>query len=404
MVKGLAFKLANTASPTARQNATLIGSMGFNQILAWGSTFYLPAVLAEPISHSLSTSVPAVVGALSWSLLVAGLCAPVVGRIIDKHGGKWVLAFSSLLLALGLIAMSFATGLLVYYIAWTVLGLGMAAGLYDAGFATLGRLMGAKARSSMTGLTLIAGFASTVAWPFLAAMDANYGWQTTCMVLALIHLVVGLPLHLLTVPTPSPRVDEPQKVAKKSYAPADPRLVWIALLFTLHAFVMSALAVNLIALLRGHEISAAMAVTFGALMGPSQVVARLLEYTFGRNAHPVWIARLGILACMVGLLALGPGIVMLSLLAVVTFGGGNGIMTIARGTVPLTLLGSINLGMHLGLIARPVLIAQAVAPMVCAYILVQLGPNWLIWIMAGILGVGALVAFTKLRTFDSSVV
>ena len=144
------------------------------------------------------------------------------------------------------------------------------------------------------------------------------------------------------------------------------------------------------------------AAPFGALMGPSQVVARLLEYAFGRNAHPVWIARLGILACMVGLLALGPGIVLLSLLAVITFGGGNGIMTIARGTVPLTLLGSINLGMHLGLIARPVLIAQAVAPMVCAYILVQLGPNWLIWIMAGILGVGALVAFTKLRTFDPS--
>jgi hypothetical protein len=107
---------------------------------------------------------------------------------------------------------------------------------------------------------------------------------------------------------------------------------------------------------------------------------------------------------MVGLLALGPGIVLLSLLAVITFGGGNGLMTIARGTVPLTLLGSINQGMHLGLIARPVLIAQAVAPMVCAYILVQLGPNWLIWIMAGILGIGALVAFTKLRTFDSSVV
>ncbi|WPC28410.1 hypothetical protein OE648_01080 [Pseudomonas moraviensis] len=173
----------------------------------------------------------------------------------------------------------------------------------------------------------------------------------------------------------------------------------LPLFFTLHAFVMSALAVNLIALLRGHEISAALTVTLGALMGPSQVAARLLEYAFGRNAHPVWIARIGILACMVGLLAVGPGIVMLSLMAVIIFGGGNGIMTIARGTVPLTLLGSSDLGMHLGLIARPVLVAQAVAPMACAYILVQLGPNWLIWIMAGILGVGALVAFTKLRAF-----
>ena len=392
----------STAAPTTRQHATLIGSMGCNQILAWGSTFYLPAVLAEPVSHSLNISVPAVVGALSWSLLVAGICAPVVGRTIDKHGGKWVLASSSLLLALGLITMSFASGLFVYYIAWTVLGLGMAAGLYDAGFATLGRLMGARARGSMTGLTLIAGFASTVAWPFLASMDASHGWQTTCRVLALIHLAVGLPLHLLTVPLPTPRATESAKIAKASYVPADPRLAWIALLFTLHAFVMSALAVNLIALLRSHEISAAMAVTLGALMGPSQVVARLLEYAFGRSAHPVWIARLGILACIVGLLALGPGMVMLSLIAVITFGGGNGIMTIARGTVPLTLLGSTNLGMHLGLIARPVLVAQAVAPMACAYILVQLGPNWLIWIMAGILGIGALVAFTKLPAFTPS--
>lgn len=387
------------AAPTTRQRAVLIGSMGFNQILAWGSTFYLPAVLAEPVSRSLNASVPAVVGALSWSLLVAGICAPVIGRTIDKHGGKWVLACSSLLLALGLTAMSYASGLALYYIAWTVLGLGMAAGLYDAGFATLGRLMGTKARGSMTGLTLLAGFASTVAWPFLASMDASHGWQTTCRALAIIHLVVGLPLHLLTVPSPSPRAAAPPKKAKNSHAPVDSSLVWIALFFTLHAFVMSALAVNLIALLRGDEISAALAVTLGALMGPSQVAARLLEYAFGRNAHPVWIARIGILACMVGLLAVGPGIVMMSLMAVIIFGGGNGIMTIARGTVPLTLLGSSDLGMHLGLIARPVLVAQAVAPMACAYILVQLGPNWLIWIMAGILGVGALVAFTKLRAF-----
>ncbi|MBA1290588.1 MFS transporter [Pseudomonas japonica] len=387
-------------SLSRRRHATLIGALGCNQILAWGSTFYLPAVLAVPIAQSLNVSVPAVVGALSWALLVAGVCAPLVGRTIDRFGGKGVLAGSAVLLALGLTAMSFACGLIAYYAAWTVLGLGMAAGLYDAGFATLGRLMGSRARSSITGLTLIAGFASTVAWPFLAAMEANQGWPATCRVLAIIHLLVGLPLHLVTVPSPAPRPPAAATAIHATDAQAGPQLAWIAVLFTLHAFVMSALAVNLLVILQGQGIPAALAVTLGALMGPSQVVARVLEYVFGRQAHPVWIARLGMLACIAGLLGLGPGLVTLSLLAVVAFGGGNGIMTIARGTVPLTLLGSAKLGSHLGLIARPVLIAQAAAPLACAYLLEQLGPRGLIGILAGLLGLGAVVAFARLRAFE----
>lgn len=83
---------------------------------------------------------------------------------------------------------------------WIVLGIGMALGLYDAAFAALGRIYGADARPSITGITLIAGFASTIGWPLSAWGVEHVGWRETCYAWAAAHLLIGLPLNLLLLP------------------------------------------------------------------------------------------------------------------------------------------------------------------------------------------------------------
>lgn len=158
----------------------LVWALGIAQILAWSTTYYLLAVLATPISKDMGWSLTSVVAGLSWGLLVAGICSPLAGRQIDRHGGRPVLASSSLLMALGLVLMGVAGNLLVYYLAWTCIGAAMAAGLYDAAFSTLGRLLGDGARTSMTGLTLLGGFASTLGWPLIAGLEHELGWRYSC--------------------------------------------------------------------------------------------------------------------------------------------------------------------------------------------------------------------------------
>ncbi|MGV8180277.1 MFS transporter [Pseudomonas aeruginosa] len=133
-------------------------------------------------------------------MLVAGICSPAVGRAIDRHGGRPALALSSVLMAIGLCLMGFASNLAIYYLAWTCIGVAMAAGLYDAAVATLGRLFGESARASMSGLSLLGGFTSTLGWPLIAALEHELGWRYTCFVLASAHLAIGLPIHLLLIP------------------------------------------------------------------------------------------------------------------------------------------------------------------------------------------------------------
>jgi len=158
--------------------------LGVTQIFAWGSSYYLPAVLAKPIAADTGWSLSWVVGGLSLGLLVAGLVSPWVGRAIARSGGRPVLALSAGLLAAGLSALALAHSLPAFLIAWLLVGLGMGAGLYDPAFATLGRLYGHGGRSAITTLTLFGGFASTVCWPLSAFLDAHLGWRGACLVYA----------------------------------------------------------------------------------------------------------------------------------------------------------------------------------------------------------------------------
>ena len=178
----------------------VIAALGIIQILAWGSSYYLLAVLAGPIARDTGWSYAWVIAGVSLGLLVAGAVSIRVGRTIEEYGGRQVLAASALLLAAGLAVMAMAPGVPIYLAAWLLLGAGMGAGLYDAAFSTLGRLYGAQARSAITQLTLWGGFASTVCWPLSAWLVEAVGWRGACLAYAGLHLAVTLPLALFAIP------------------------------------------------------------------------------------------------------------------------------------------------------------------------------------------------------------
>jgi MFS family permease len=369
-----------------------VGALGLNQIFAWGSTYYLPAILAEPISADMGWPLTSVVFGLSLGLLVAGLISPRVGQSIQRHGGRPVLATSSIALGLGLGGLAISPNLSAYLASWTVLGVGMGTGLYDAAFATLGRMLGAGARTAITVLTLIAGFSSTICWPVSALLVENYGWRITCLVYAAIQLCVSLPVHLAFVPRFSPI--SAKKAPAQSVQPIERHADWrslyiLASALTLIATISAIMSVYLIIFLKAGGAEPAVAVGLAALLGPSQVAARLVEIIFGRNYHPIWtlVAAAGLISAGLSLLPFG---MPLLAVAVIFYGAGIGIAWVARGTVPLALFGPADYATLMGRLAFPSLVAQAVSPSLGGFLLDLYG----VGITLSVLLAAALLALT----------
>ncbi|MDX8534730.1 MFS transporter [Mesorhizobium sp. VK25A] len=372
-------------APLARSRHLLVSALGITQILAWGSSYYLPAVLAAPIARDTGWSLASVVAGLSCGLLLAGLVSPVTGRLIQLHGGRPVLAASSLLLAAAHLLLATATAYPLYLIAWLLMGLGMSSGLYDAGFATLGRLYGQGARGAITNLTLFGGFASTVCWPLSALLVEHGGWRVACLAYAAIHLAVCLPLHLWVIPPPPPVAPAPVKDRSKEASAtggARARFVLLASIQTLAAMIASMLSVHLLTLLQLRGVGLAAAVGLGALVGPSQVGARVAELLIGRNRHhPIWtmLTSVSLLAAGIWLLLASQTFVALAL---ILYGAGNGIHTIARGALPLVLFDPQQYAALMGKLATPSLIIQAAAPSIGALLLGMGGGNLVLTTLA----------------------
>ena len=341
------------------------------------------------------------VGALSLGLLVAGAVSPWVGRAIDRHGGRPVLAASALLLAAGLAVAGLAPNLPVYLFAWVLIGLGMGAGLYDAAFGTLGRYYGDSARSAIATLTLFGGFASTVCWPLSAFLVETLGWRGTCLAYAGLHVFVALPAYLLLLPNagrtaPASRVahdDEPvNEGAPRLVGNRRVAFLLLALVITIASAITSVVSVHLLTILQSRGLELAAAVALGALVGPSQVGARAIEMALGRYYHPVWtmIAAMALMAAGIWLMLADLPFMALPL---VFYGAGIGIKSIARGTLPLALFGREGYASMMGRLALPALLAQAVSPFVGALLLQFGGPDLVLYALAATaaLNVGLVV-------------
>ena len=367
-----------------------ITALGIAQILGWGTSFYFPAVLAPPIVADTGWALAWVVSGTSIGLLVAGLIAPKVGAIIDRRGGRPVLAVSSLLQAAGLCCIGLAPNLPMFLLGWIVLGGGMGTGLYDAVFAALGKLYGRDARTAITNLTLFGGFASTVCWPLSAFLAENFGWRGACLVYAALHLIVSLPLQMAVMP-PLSKVpsDLPgDATADASAIKGAPLrhegliLLLIASILTIAGAIGSIVIVHMMIFLQERGASFALAVTLGTLFGPAQVGARVVERMFGANYHPVWTMIASCVLMLAGLIMLLGGTPLLWL-TILIYGGGYGIMWIARGTLPLALFGPERYATLMGRLAFPSLIAQALAPSAGALLIERHGADATMAVLTG---------------------
>ncbi len=385
-----------------------VARLGTAQTLAWASSYYLPAMLAAPMAHDLGVATSTVFAAFSVALIVSALLGPFAGRTIDRHGGRPVLVGTNLLFAAALAGMALAQGPVVLFAAWVLMGIAMGSGLYEGAFATIVRIKGRDAKTAITGVTLIAGFASTVGWPLSAWMETQWGWRGACAGWAALHLLVGVPLNgwLPRADTakkpPPPSADEPAAAASEPAAPATSAAahplrttVLLSFVFAVTWFTSTAMAAHLPRLLQASGTSLQAAVALAALVGPAQVAARLLEFGLLRRLHPLLSAQLAAAAHPVGaglLMVLGgPAAAVFTLL----HGAGNGILTIAKGTLPLVLFGPAGYGARQGLMMVPARVAQAFAPVLFGMALDHAGASAL-WLTT-LLGLAALGALWLLR-------
>ena len=327
-------------NPVKGGRVIVVAALGTTQTIAWASSYYMPAILGNPIAQTLHLPTSVFFGLFSGALLLSAVIGPSVGRLIDRQGGRGLLAVSNLVIAAGLIILAATNGIAALVIAWVVLGIGLGMGLYDPAFAALSWLYGREARSAITGITLIAGFASTIGWPLSALLLHAWGWRVACLIWAGLNILLAAPLNWLMIPRHE-RAAALTSTAAQSSTPDPPRAAMpiLAFFFAATWFVQGAMAAHLPRLLQAAGASSTAAIVAAALVGPAQVGARIVEFSVLRSVHPIVSARLASLLHPIGavfLVVLGaPGIAAFALL----HGAGNGMITIAKGTLPLALFG-----------------------------------------------------------------
>jgi hypothetical protein len=376
--------------------------LGVTQILAWGILFYPPVLMMPLIAADRGWSLSFAMAGFSLALLVAGSIAPTIGGWIDRYGGHVVMAIGSLVGACGIALLAFAAHPAAYLAVWVILGVAIAANLYDPAFATLGRIFGIGARKPITYLTLAGGFASTVSWPATQVSLTFTDWRGTYLLFAAILALVAAPLHAFALPRTKavpPPVNDNTATTLQAYAPASGLVFFlVAAAFAAYAFIPSGLAAHLIAMFGRAGIDPATAVIIGALFGPSQVAARVCELVFGGRAHPLNLARFSVALMLAGFALLAAfGFTLPAAIGfAIMFGAANGLLTIARGAVPLALFGATGYGRVLGRIAKPYQVMQAVAPLALAFVVERQGDATALAVTAAF-GVVSLICLAVIR-------
>ena len=378
-------------------NRTLATVLGITQTLVWATSYYMPAVGVGPAAASMGESTTVLVGGFSLAMLIQGLASPRAGSWVDAHGGRGMMLLSSIVVAAGLLLMAAVPNIFGWYAGWVILGVGMAMGLYDAAFATVGRLLLADARPTIVGITLIAGFASTVGWPLGTALVDWVGWRWMLVIYAGINIVINIPLVLAFIPKTIPPAPPPP-VRKETAGQGGSGMVFVLFMlgvfFALRAGLSAIVSVHGIVLMQGVGLSLAAAVAVASMFGPFQVVGRILEWSFKRWMDPLASSWAGAVLMPLGVAAmlLGAPPLAFSML----YGMSNGILTISRGTLPLYIFGPHGYATRIGRLAMPQLLAQAVSPTLVTP-LVETWPAATIFLWLGILSAVAMLCLAPLR-------
>lgn len=373
--------------------------LSFTQILGWGILIYPPVLMMPLIAAERGWSLAFCMSGLSVALATSGLLSPTSCGLIDRYGGNRVMSLGALAGMAGMIGLASADHWQVYLLCWLLIGAAMSSTLYDPAFTTLTRIFGATARRQITFVTFAGGFASTVGWPATHMLLAQFGWRGTYVVFAIMLGLVIAPLHAFALPRATSNASlaaqtNAAPAAGKFLAPHGWPFVLLAAAFACHAFLLSGVTSNLLAMLERGGIDAATVVTLGALFGPAQVMARLGDFTFASKTSPLWVARVAVICMVVAFtsLALAGVSVVIAGVFCILFGAANGVMTIARGAVPLAMFGPAGYGRVIGRIARPALLLQASAPFAVAAAAERLSDRTVLELGA----VGALAALSCL--------
>ncbi len=371
----------------------IVTVVGAAQIISHAGAYYLAAVMAVPASIELSISSATVYAGLSLALAVSGLAGPTAGKLVDRFGGRPVLIASNVLLAAGLSLLALAQGLGLLLLAYAVLGLGMATGMFEVAFAAIVRIFGKKSHNALIGVTLVAGFASVAGWTISVFVEARYGWRGACWFWAAMNVLVALPLNML-IPRASDSAEPaaPSESHNHSAQPTtvvpDPKrekyiTVLLAFVFASSGFISMGMMSHLPRLLEGVGVPLLVAFSIGALVGPAQITGRILDFTFLRRLHPLIGTRIAALAHPLGIAALVVLGAPFAALFVILHGLGNGILIIARGTLPLALFGPQGFGRRQGWLTMPAKFAQAIAPFAFGLALTQWGTG-VLWLTFGL--------------------
>jgi MFS family permease len=382
-------------APSSRR---LVAALGVTQIVSWGTMYYAFSLMIDAFAAAAHTARSGVVGAFSVALLVTGLASAPMGRLIDRHGGRAVMTAGSIAGGVLLAALGYVASAWQLYVAWALLGVVMAATLYDPAFAVLAQVFQERQRKAITALTLFGGFASTVFWPLTQALIQRFGWQGALLALGAINLLVCAPLHWWVLPpaparAPRAKARGPNEGAQRI---VDATFLGLCAAFTGNALVFSAMSVHLIPLLQGKGLSAAQAAWVGAMIGPMQVLGRIIEYTMLSRWSPSRVGSLAMWLLPLSLVLLAVVVPQTAVMAAfaLLYGMGNGIMTIVRGATPAELFGRERYGAINGAMAAPVLIAKAAGPILASLVLTATASAPELLMALAAIGAASAVLFT----------
>lgn len=388
--------------------AAALWALGLTQIIGYGTLYYSFSILVPSIALEFAWPEQWVFGALSASLLVGGLFAPTAGRWADRFGAGRVMTFGSAAAAAALVACALAPGRVTFVLALMAMELASAFVLYSAAFVAIVQVGGARAQRSITHLTLIAGFASTLFWPLTAALHEYLTWREVYLVFAGINVAICLPIHAWLARL-SHRTDEsaspiPAAIGSAGGAVAsrDRSRVFLLMLggFAVEGFVLSSILVHMVPLTTALGLgSAGLVVT--TLFGPSQVASRLINMLFGGRLAQTWLAVIGATLLPLGLVALlatTPSVAG-AIAFVILFGLGSGLASIVGGTLPLELFGRERYGARLGWVTAARQFSSALAPFALAMAMAGMGIQPSLWLTAavGMLGILAFSAIILIR-------
>ncbi len=385
-------------SPAARPAFWATAGLGFTQIVGWGTTFLMPAVLGRHMGDDLGLPSEIVFAGITVMFGVGAVFSPRIGRVIDRTGARSIMAIGSVVYALSLTALASSQGAVTYLLCWAGLGVASTLALSTPSSIALAQVAGPGARRAIGMLAIIGGFASTLFWPLSGALDLAVGWRGTLLVYAALHLFGCTPVHLLVLPR-----RPPAHHAAVSTAPAPTGVtaeaqsrIFLLLSITLAsgAFVFTGVMVHMIEIMRGLGHAPASAVILASMIGPTQIIIRVFELLFGHRYSIMNSAVLGsaMLSFGLGLALIDGGNFTVALVCITSFGFANGLKAVQRATLPLALFGRAQFGANMGRLALPQGIISAIAPPLLAAVLSNYGTTGALWLTFAV----AMVSFVAM--------